>query len=198
MEDDKENNREEKLPKEKVEYIEEEGEKSLNFENKIRKLKEKLNILQKEKNEYLVGWQNERADFINYKKEEEERIKRKELQTKGELLLELIKIFDNFERASLNLPSSLQKTSPELKWVEGVLKIKDQLKDFLKSQGVEEVNAGKGDKFNPQFCEAMEVTDGEDGEIIEVLEKGYFLEKKLLRSAKVKVGKQSENPKYET
>lgn len=182
-----EENKEKKVS-ENVEYVEEESDKSFDFGNKLKNLKEKLKSCQKEKEEYLAGWQRERADFINHKKEEEEKAKDQGLFIKGEIFFEFLKILDNFERASFN-PPSFQNSNSGLKWVEGVLKIKDQIKDFLKHQGVEEVLVKKGDKFDPQFCEALEVTDGEEGKVIEVLEKGYFLEKKLLRPAKVKVGK---------
>ena len=46
--------------------IEDEGEE--NFEQKLKKVKEELKKCQKEKDEYLAGWQRAKADFINAKK----------------------------------------------------------------------------------------------------------------------------------
>jgi len=168
---------------EKVEYISEEREKSSNFERKIKKLKEKLRSCQKEKEEYLAGWQKERADFINYKKDEEERLKEKELFQKEKIVLEILLTLDNIKRAEKELPEEIK----ENQWVKGVLEIKSQVKNLLKKEGVEEIKSEE--KFNPEFHEAVEVIEGEDNKIIEVLQDGYLFKGKVLRPAMVKVGK---------
>jgi molecular chaperone GrpE len=187
-EENKEKNKEGKeKASQKLEYIEEEGEKVLNFERKIKKLKKELKNCQKEKEEYLSGWQRERADFINYKKNEEKRLEEKALFLKKNILLEILSILDNIERAEGNLPEEI-KNHP---WVEGILKIKDQIKDLLKKEDVEEIKIGED--FNPEFCEAVEMVDGEEGKIMEVLQKGYLLKSRVLRPARVKVGKKSVN-----
>jgi molecular chaperone GrpE len=187
-EENKEKNKEGKeKASQKLEYIEEEGEKVLNFERKIKKLKKELKNCQKEKEEYLSGWQRERADFINYKKNEEKRLEEKALFLKKNILLEILSILDNIERAEGNLPEEI-KNHP---WVEGILKIKDQIKDLLKKEDVEEIKIGED--FNPEFCEAVEMVDGEEGKIMGILQKGYLFKNSVLRPARVKVGKKSVN-----
>ncbi len=178
-----ENNKKEKKQFEEIEYMEESEEKKVDLEKKIQKLKEKLKICQKEKEEYLAGWQRERADFINYKREEEKRLEEKAEFFKKKLLLEILSILDNIERAEKGLPQELENNS----WVKGMLGIKKQIEEVLKKEGIEEMRVS-GD-FNPEFCEAVEMVEGEEGKIMEVLQKGYLLNQKLLRPARVKVGK---------
>ena len=152
-----------------IEYIEDEKEKALNFEKKIKKLKEKLKVCQKEKEEYLAGWQRERADFVNYRQKEEERMKEKEQFLK--------------EKAEKELPEDLKENS----WVKGILEIKNQMENILKKEGVKEIE--KREKFDPAFHEAVKVVEGEENKIIEILQKGYLLNGRVIRPARVKVGK---------
>ena len=152
-----------------IEYIEDEKEKALNFEKKIKKLKEKLKVCQKEKEEYLAGWQRERADFVNYRQKEEERMKEKEQFLK--------------EKAEKELPEDLKEHS----WAKGILEIKNQMENILKKEGVKEIE--KREKFDPAFHEAVKVVEGEENKIIEILQKGYLLNGRVIRPARVKVGK---------
>jgi len=87
---------------EELEYEKETEEKQIDFEKKINKLKEKLKACQEEKEQYLAGWQRERADFINYKRDEEERLKEIRLIQKGKVILEFLSILDSFEKLRKN------------------------------------------------------------------------------------------------
>ena len=161
----------------------EETKKELNIEE----LKKKLEECQKLKDEYLAGWQRERADFLNYKKGELERIG--EIIKYGDLglILKILPIADNFELAEKNLPENL-KTDENVK---GILQTKNQILDFLKNQGVEEIKS-VGEKFDPNFhevIEEVEVKDKESGIVIEEIQKGYKINGRLLRPAKVKISK---------
>ncbi len=62
-----------------------------------------------------------------------------------------------------------------------------QLRQVLKDQGLEEIETD-GD-CDPGSHEAVDTRDGEDGKIIEVVEKGYKLNGKILKPARVVVGK---------
>ena len=75
------------------------------------------------------------------------------------------------------------------KWLGGIKQIKREFERFLENFGVKEIMADGGDMFNPEFHEAVEVVDGEDGKVIEIIQKGYMLNKKILRPVRVKVGK---------
>ncbi len=153
----------------------------------IEELKKKLEECQKKRDEYLAGWQRARADFLNYKKEEMERIKEILKYGNENLILKILPILDNFELIEKKLPENL-KNDENLK---GVLQTKTQFQDFLKNQGIEEIKT-IGEKFDPNFqevVEEVEVKDKESGTIIEETQKGYILNGKVLRPAKVKIAK---------
>jgi len=138
--------------------------------------------------EYLNGWKRERADFINYKKEEMERIGSLIKYATEELFLKILPILDHFNIAEQHLTAEERKNSH----ISGFLQIKQQMEEFLKSNGVEEVKAEIGDKFDPNIHEAIEevvAKDKESGIIINVVNKGYISNGHLLRPAKVKISK---------
>lgn len=153
----------------------------------IEELKKKLEECQKKRDEYLAGWQRARADFLNYKKEEMEKIKEILKYGNENLILKILPILDNFYLIEKKLPENL-KNDENLK---GVLQIKTQFQDFLKNQGIEEIKT-IGKKFDPNFMEAVEEAEAKDkksGTIIEEIQKGYTIHGKVLRPAKVKVAK---------
>ena len=161
----------------------EDNKKELDLED----LKKKLEECQKLKDEYLASWQRERADFLNYKKGELERIG--EIIKYGDLglILKILPILDNFEIAEKKLPENLKNDDN----VKGILQLKNQILDFLKNQGVEEIKS-IGEKFDPNFHEAVEeveIKDKEPGIVVEEIQKGYKINGRLLRPARVKISK---------
>lgn len=163
----------------------------------IEKLKKKIEECEKLKNEYLIGWQRARADLLNYKKGELERLRELLKYVAEPLILKILPILDNFEIAEKKLPENLKNNEN----IKGILQIKNQILEFLKNRGVEEIES-LGKKFDPNFHEVvedvssealakegMEVKNKESGIIIEEIQKGYKLHDKVLRPAKVKVTK---------
>lgn len=157
-------------------------------------IKKKLEECQRKRDEYLAGWQRARADFLNYKKEEIERIEEILKYANEELISKFLPILDNLYLVEKKLPENLKNNEN----VKGILRIKNQILDFLKKQGVEEIKIKTGDKFNPNFQEAAEMVEPasaeatagkESGTIIEEVQKGYILHDKVIRPAKVKVVK---------
>ena len=149
--------------------------------------KNKLEECEKKKEEYLAGWQRARADFLNYKKEEMQRIGALVGMSQAEIILKLLPILDNFDIIEEKLSDDL-KNNPEVK---GILQIKTQIQDFLKKYGIEEIKS-LGKKFDPNFhevVEQIEIKEKESGIIIEETQKGYTLQGKIIRAAKVKVAK---------
>ncbi|MEK7510444.1 MAG: nucleotide exchange factor GrpE [Patescibacteria group bacterium] len=150
-------------------------------------LKKKLEICEKEKAEYLLGWQRSRADLLNYKKEELERMRELIEAACETLLLKILPILDNLEIGEKNLPEELKQNEN----VKGLLQMKSQLQNFLKSQNVEGFES-VGKKHDPFLQEAIEVVEGtgvESGTVLEETQKGYKIQDRLLRPAKVKVAK---------
>jgi len=156
-------------------------------ESKLKELEKKIEECEALKSEYLAGWQRARADFLNYKKEEIEKIKEIIKYANEELILKILPILDNFELAEKKLPEDLKNN----KYVKGILQTRNQLQDFLKQQGIEEIKS-IGEKFDPNFHEAVEEVkiEGKEADIVvEEVQKGYQIHGKLLRPAKVKITK---------
>lgn len=167
--------------------MEKEKKKKKKKESSLKETKEKLKESERLKNEHLAGWQRERADFLNYKKGELERVGELLKYADTGLILKFLSILDNFEIAEKKLPKNLK----EDKNIKGLLQIKTQIKDILKARGVEEIES-LGKKFDPNLQEIVEVaekSDTEPGVVVEEIQKGYKIHGKLLRPAKVKVSK---------
>ena len=145
-------------------------------------IKKKLGECEKEKEDYLNGWKRSKADFENYKKGELERIGSLVEYSQRDLLLELLKIVDDFEIAQKQIPPE-----EENNYIKGLFQIKSRLGEFLNKFEVEAIET-VGKDFDPNFHEAIEVVDGEEsGVIIEEVSKGYIKSGKLIRPAKVKI-----------
>jgi molecular chaperone GrpE len=138
-------------------------------------LKKQLEEQTKLKEEYLNDLKRITAEFQNYQK----RIEQEKIEfikySKEDLILKLLELKDNFERALKNNDDR-----------EGIELIHKQLKDILEKENVKEINE---DVFNPEKHEIISVEKGEENKILEEYQKGYTLHKKTIRTAKVKVGK---------
>ncbi len=154
----------------------------------IKKLKEKIKILEKEKQEYMDGWQRERADFANFKKRSEAEKLEVIKYSNENLVSEIIPVIDSFEMAFAN-KEAWEKIDKN--WRIGVEYIHSQLLKILSEFGFKEMNP-LGEKFDPKFHvadEHMPVTDSaQDGKIIAVKKKGYMLNDRVVVPAKVTVG----------
>jgi len=158
------------------------------MEKEIEKLKKELEKCKKEKDQFLAGWQRQKADFLNYKKEEQERVKEILKLAKADLIFKILPILDNFEKAKKEIPKNLKENG----WAEGVFQIQKQILDLLKNEGLKEIQT-LGQKLDLNFHEVIEEIESKDfqpGEILEEVEKGYLFEGQLLRPAKVKIVKQ--------
>jgi len=149
-----------------------------------KKLKE-LEEIKKKCAEYLCGWKRERADFLNYKKEEVERISQLAKFANEDLILKLLPVLDNMCLAVEHIED------------EGVQQIKKQLEDFLKEQGIEALET-INKPFDPATMEAVGETespdrrmseDAEPGTVIEEVQRGYTMHGKVIRPARVKISK---------
>ena len=153
----------------------------------VKKLKEKIKGLEKEKQEYMDGWQRERADFINYKKRiDQEKIEVVKYANEG-LLEEITQVLDSFEMAFSN-KEAWEKVDKN--WRVGVEYIHTQLIKILDENNFRTTNP-LGEKFDPKFHIAVEhtTTDDEkkDGIITEVKKKGYILNDRVMKAAQVVV-----------
>lgn len=145
---------------------------------------DELTRCQKERAEYLDGWQRARAELINYKKEEAKRFEALSKFANETIIRELIAVLDSFDLALITLEK-------EGKAEKGIYLIKSQLEDILKNYGLEKVITSVGQAFNPSSAEAVAEIESDKpaGTIIEEIERGYALHGKLIRPARVKVAK---------
>ncbi len=199
----------EDLPQDKNEASDEtedivfESEENQGGDDAIKKLRQKLKKATAEKQEYLAGWQRAKADLINAKKEFGEEKTELLKFANTDLILRIIPVLDSFEMA-LN-DEKTQENDLLKEWAAGTRHIYSQLLSVLGENGVEQFNP-LGEKFNPaahNSVESVKIDDKEkDGIITEVIQKGYFLNGKVVREAGVKVGEYVEinskvqNPNY--
>jgi molecular chaperone GrpE len=126
------------------------------------------------------------AEFDNHRRRTAKE-KLEMIQSANEQLLKaLLPIADDFERAENAFKDRTDKES------EGFLLIHNKFKKTLDQYGVKLMEAGKGGEFNPDFHEAITQIPTPDetlkGKIVDVVEKGYLLNDKVIRFAKVVVG----------
>lgn len=144
---------------------------------KIKSLKNKI----KDQEEAILRLNAEYANFRRRTAEEKATIG---LYANEKVFNELIPVIDNMKRA---LEACEDKESPLFVGVDMVYK---QLLDALKSSGLESIDAELGQEFDPNLHMAVmqEASDEyEPGKILMVLQKGYKLDKKVLRASMVKV-----------
>jgi molecular chaperone GrpE len=149
--------------------------------NELEEVKKQLEEAKEKCEEYLNGWKRERADFLNYKKDEMERIGQLVKYSEEELILKIIPILDNIYLAETHVPEELKENN----WIIGFTQIKNQLCDFLAKEGIEPIKT-VGEPFDPNTMEAVE---GEGETVSEEVQRGYTMNGKLIRVAKVKVSK---------
>lgn len=144
----------------------------------------KLAEVEKQRDEYLAGWQRAKADFVNYKKEEMAHLQEVAKYGSVDLIKDLVNVLDNFD---LGL-RALEKTGAVDK---GIYLIRSQIEDILKRKGLEKVSVASGDAFDPATMEAMAEVESDEphGTVAEAIEPGYRLHEKVLRPARVILSK---------
>lgn len=122
------------------------------------------------------------ADFQNYKRRVEKEKSDIYAYANEKIVTELLSVIDNFERA-------LQVETADQSFAEGMAMIFKQMTDVLEKAGMEEIKA-HGEAFDPNFHNAVMTEDNPDfesGQVTEVLQRGYTLNKKVIRPSMVKV-----------
>jgi molecular chaperone GrpE len=175
--------------------------KNTNNKNKVEEAQKEEKIISLKESEYLKlkeeaektkeYWDRilrMQADFENRSKRiEKEKQDFMRLANEG-IILELLNILDDLDRA-INLAES--KHEDFAAFLKGVEMILAHLYELLKEHGVKPIEA-KGRTFDPNFHEAlMQVEDNNLPEftVVEELQKGYLLNDRVIRTAKVKVSK---------
>lgn len=154
----------------------------------IEQLRQMLADEQKKSAEHFDGFQRARADFANLKRRTEAERNNLNAEAKEKLLVKVLPVVDDFERALQSMPETL-KGEP---WINGVTMIEKKLKTLLEQENIAEIPA-LGQEFDPRLHEAVQKDEEGDGEkdvVSAVYQKGYKLGDKVIRAAVVKVGRQ--------
>jgi molecular chaperone GrpE len=146
-------------------------------------LQQELEDTKNKLSELTLISQHALADLQNFKKRTEEDKEKFVIFANSTLISSLLPVLDNLDRALLHLPE--EPASRE--WANGMLAIMKQLEDTLKKQGLEQIPSS-GQKFDPVLHEAVMTEPGEQDRITREMEKGYRIQNKVLRRAKVIVG----------
>jgi len=152
--------------------------------NEEEELRKNLEVCEKAKNELIELSQRLKADFINYKKDQDKTMALARQYANEVLLLMFLPILDSLEKAMEHIPPELEQNQ----WAQGIKNIKNQISGTLKNIGVSEIPA-QGEKFDPYLHEAIAQaeSDKDDGTVLEEFQKGYKFHDKVLRPAKVKI-----------
>ncbi|MEK7120117.1 MAG: nucleotide exchange factor GrpE [Patescibacteria group bacterium] len=125
--------------------------------------------------DYLSGWKRAKADFINYKKDEEKHATNVLRFVKINFLKKFLPILDSLEEARKQKNTEVEA-------------IGSQIMQVFKSAGLEKIEA-LGKVFDPNFYESIGVveSDSEENVIVEELRKGYMVEGEVIRPSLVKI-----------
>lgn len=149
----------------------------------IESLKEAIGQEKEKAEGYLANWQRAEADFRNYKKREEQEKKDLINWANSALVCEILPVLDAFDRA-------FEAGTPEgegLDWIIGFRQIQKMLLDVLGKHGLAQMKC-VGEKFDPNFHEAIAQQEGAEGVVLDEVRKGYRLRDKLIRAPQVVVG----------
>ena len=164
----------------------EEG-KEVGSSEKLKQLREKLKIAINEKQEYLTGWQKEKAEFVNIRRRDEESKQEFLKFATQNLLEEFIPVIDSFDMAMSN---KVAWEAVSLEWRNGMEKIYNQFKAVLSKNDITELEE-IGDKADPEKFQIIGVDSTTDAKLDEtvssVLQKGYMVKDKVLRPPMVRV-----------
>ena len=171
------------------EEVNDDGE--IDIKATIKKLKDKIKTLEKEKQEYLDLSQRTRADYANFKKEVEDgRASERKFATK-KFIEQLLPILDAYDIAKGNI-EAWEKVDQN--WRVGIEYIFGQLRTVLANEGVAQFGQ-VGDTFDPNLHEIIEMVDTtnetDNDKLIRILQSGYRINDNILRPARVHVGRYS-------
>jgi molecular chaperone GrpE len=145
--------------------------KEIELQETIDQLNDKYLRLNAEYQNYRKRVEKEKADIFKYGTEK--------------LFIELLPIMDNFERAL----SSQNTEKMDQKILDGIVMIKKSFESFFDKNGVKKIEA-LGQPFDPVMHHAVmteSVEDSESEHVVEVLQDGYLMNDKVIRTSMVKV-----------
>lgn len=167
---------EEASSEEEIEEEEEEEEEDIEVKlsREVAEAKDKYLRLYSEFENFRRRTAKEKLDIIN--------------TASRELVVDLLPVLDDFERALKSMKDNEAGEAAS----EGMELISNKFQKTLENKGLKAIEVNAGDEFNDEFHEAITQipapTEDLAGKIVDVVEKGYFLNDKVIRFAKVVTG----------
>ncbi len=160
------------------------GAKKSRIKELLAEIEEKENECQEAKDKYVRLY----AEFDNYKKRtNKERLELISMASR-DTIVSLLPVLDDFDRAK----KSAEDEQSNEEFSEGVALVYHKLYNTLKMRGLQAMES-TGEVFDPELHEALvelpSPTEEQKGKVIDTIEKGYLLNDKIIRHAKVVVGK---------
>lgn len=151
----------------------------------IASLRERLEAAEQQARSYMMNWQRTQADLENYKRRAQ--IERREATdlAHSTLVARLLAALDDLDRAFSRPPAEMRKAS----WTEGARMSYEKLKSALEAEGIKPIEA-LGQPFDPRYHQAVMRQPGEEGIVLEEVQKGYTLNDRVIRPSMVVVGTQ--------
>ncbi len=137
-------------------------------------------------------WRRCVADFDNYKKRQAQTQKDLTAYAAEGVIMDLLPVVDNFHAATDHIPAD-QADNP---WVTGIMYIRQQMEKVFEEKGVTRMEVKSGDVFDPSRMEAVKENEDDtiDGDAVvkKVVQPGYMMGERVLRVARVAVGRRVE------
>ncbi len=146
-------------------------------------LEQELGEAKAKAQEYLENWQRAQADYTNFKKRLEMDKSESIKYANAGLILKILPVLDDFERAVEHVPPSLADDP----WVGGINGIARKLETSLETAGLSPIKA-LGECFDPSVHEASGCAPGKEGIVVQELQKGYMFNERVIRPSRVMVG----------
>jgi molecular chaperone GrpE len=167
--------------------LEQEGEVAVEGEevDPLEAVRKELEEARAKENEYLDGWQRARAELANARKRFQRDQQQAYTNAKADVLIRLLPIIDDFERALETLPKDLSSHG----WVEGIKLIQCKAQALLQQEGVTHIDA-VGEEFDPFRHQAVTHEPSDEvpeGHVIAEMQRGYSLGDRVLRPCMVRV-----------
>ncbi len=153
--------------------------------DELEALRKELEEARAKEAEYLDGWQRARAELANARKRFQKEQQQSYSNAKADVLVRLLPIIDDFERAFETLPEDLQ----DHRWVEGIKLVLCKAQGLLEQEGVTPIDAA-GQEFDPFLHQAVThepCVDVPEGHVIGQMQRGYRLGDRVLRPCMARV-----------
>tara|TARA_Y100001935_G_scaffold170581_1_gene140750 strand:+ start:718 stop:1362 length:645 start_codon:yes stop_codon:yes gene_type:complete len=163
--------------------ISSDGVEDMTEEEEIADLKDKLLRTLADMENLRRRSQKDREDALKY--------------SSANFARDMLSVADNLRRAIESIPEEADPDGSALVgFIEGIALTEKELLSTLERHGIEKIDP-MGEKFDPQFHEAMfeiPTVDAESGTVLQVVEAGYVIHDRLLRPAKVGIAKAGSAP----